>query len=119
MSNLRTVFTHSKPSAKKNKSRVTVAGIINYDTKEVSVHASRNNPNYKDVFNKKEGRERALGRAKKRPLETRTFNEPKEGIQVFLEMANEIMNHPNKLAVAQMKRKLEVEARINQVEISL
>lgn len=108
MSNLRTVFVHSKPTEKKNKSRVTVAGIIDYEAKTIALHAARNNPKYGDVWTKKDGRERALGRAKKRPLQVLNFGDRKEAGHVFHAAAVEIIKHPNILARAKERREAEL-----------
>lgn len=75
---IREVFMHS--AVKKNKSRVTVAGIINYDNKTVSVAKSQCSTN--DVYVKDRGRNIAIGRALKHGKVIK-FKKPEDAMKLF------------------------------------
>lgn len=81
----RELFMHSKVT-KKNKSRRTVAGIVDYDNSTITIGVSQ--CSRADTFLKEKGRMISLARANKKPVEKRKFDITTENpIVIFKEMA--------------------------------
>ena len=102
MENQRTVFIHSKPNRNPKKSRTTIAGIIDMDAREIRIHGARNNTTLKESFRRSKGREIALGRAEKHPVQVIKLNNTKDKkkiYQKFLDAANVYIKHPNRLNI--------------------
>lgn len=89
MENQRIVYTYSKAGNNPKKSRVAVAGIINYTDGTVKVNSVKCPQN---LFNKKFARrvavERIHNNRDKTPTICKTFSDPKEAGNIFRELAS-------------------------------
>lgn len=83
MENRKEVFMHTK-TKKPNKSKKTVAGIINFDNRTVCFGVAQCCK--QDTFLKSKGRSIAIGRATKCPF-TLTYTEEQNPFEVFREQA--------------------------------
>jgi len=89
------VFAHSKPKNSK-RSRITVAGIINYTDQTISIHGARNNTSLGESFKREIGREVSLGRAKKHPLYVIDIK-GKDAREEWYNAANLLMKKPYRI----------------------